>query len=74
MPVFDFIRNSDGAKGSKRLVEVNVASIHPNPYQPRATFDEESIAELARMLGGVKITDAVYRNAREMKEIADAVR
>ena len=21
MPVFDFIRNSDGAKGSKRLVE-----------------------------------------------------
>ena len=48
MPVFDFIRNSDGAKGSKRLVEVNVASIHPNPYQPRATFDEESIAELAQ--------------------------
>ena len=46
MPVFDFIRNSDGAKGSKRLVEVNVASIHPNPYQPRATFDEESIANL----------------------------
>lgn len=50
MPVFDFIRNSDGAKGSKRLVEVNVASIHPNPYQPRATFDEESIAELAQSI------------------------
>ena len=47
MPVFDFIRNSDGAKGSKRLVEVNVASI---PYQPRATFDEESIAELAQSI------------------------
>ena len=50
MPVFDFIRNSDGAKGSKRLVEVNVASIPPNPYQPRATFDEESIAELAQSI------------------------
>lgn len=50
MPVFDFIRNSDGAKGSKRLVEVSVASIHPNPYQPRATFDEESIAELAQSI------------------------
>lgn len=50
MPVFDFIRSSDGAKGSKRLVEVNVASIHPNPYQPRATFDEESIAELAQSI------------------------
>lgn len=50
MPVFDFIRNSDGVKGSKRLVEVNVASIHPNPYQPRATFDEESIAELAQSI------------------------
>lgn len=50
MPVFDFIRNSDGAKGSKRLVEVNIASIHPNPYQPRATFDEESIAELAQSI------------------------
>ena len=50
MPVFDFIRNGDGAKGSKRLVEGNVASIHPNPYQPRATFDEESIAELAQSI------------------------
>ena len=50
MPVFDFIRNSDGAKGSKRLVEVNVASIDPNPYQPPATFDEESIADLAQSI------------------------
>ena len=56
MPVFDFIRNSDGAKGSKRLVEVNVASIHPNPYQPRATFDEESIAELAQSIQQVGLS------------------
>ena len=35
---------------------------------------EESIQELARMLGGVKITDTVLQNAKEMKEMADAVR
>ena len=35
---------------------------------------EESIAELARMLGGVRITDTVLQNAREMKDMADAVR
>ena len=34
---------------------------------------EESIQELARMLG-VKITDTVLQNAKEMKEMADAVR
>uniref|UniRef100_UPI004057B8E0 DNA repair protein RecN n=1 Tax=Agathobacter sp. TaxID=2021311 RepID=UPI004057B8E0 len=31
---------------------------------------EESILELARMLGGVEITDAVVKNAKEMKELA----
>ena len=32
---------------------------------------EEMVAELARLLGGVKITDAVLDNAREMKELAE---
>lgn len=32
--------------------------------------DEESIQELARMLGGVEITDKVVENAREMKKMA----
>ena len=31
---------------------------------------EESVHELARMLGGVEITDAVVKNAQEMKELA----
>ena len=31
---------------------------------------DESIHELARMLGGVEITDAVLENAQEMKELA----
>jgi DNA repair protein RecN (Recombination protein N) len=32
--------------------------------------ETESINELARMLGGVEITDTVYQNAKEMKEMA----
>lgn len=33
--------------------------------------ETESIEELARILGGVEITDAVYQNAKEMKELAE---
>ncbi|MGL5436088.1 MAG: DNA repair protein RecN [Lachnospiraceae bacterium] len=32
--------------------------------------DQQMITELARLLGGAKITDAVRQNAREMKELA----
>lgn len=32
--------------------------------------EEDSISELARMLGGVEITDVVVKNALEMKELA----
>ena len=32
--------------------------------------EEESVKELARMLGGVKITEAVLQNAREMRALA----
>lgn len=35
---------------------------------------EDSIRELARMLGGVRITDTVLESAREMKDLADTVR
>ncbi len=36
----------------------------------RLLDEEESVGELARILGGAKITDAVMQNAREMKELA----
>jgi DNA repair protein RecN (Recombination protein N) len=36
----------------------------------RRLGDEDCIGELARMLGGVEITDTVYQNAREMKQMA----
>lgn len=38
--------------------------------QIRRLGDEESIQELARILGGAQITDAVLNSAREMKELA----
>ncbi len=36
--------------------------------------EEDSVTELARMLGGVKITDTVLESAKEMKELADAAK
>lgn len=38
----------------------------------RRLTEEESITELARLLGGVRVTDAVLNNAREMKKLAKA--
>ena len=43
--------------------EATVSRIHP-------LTDAESVEELARMLGGVEITDTVLENAREMKKLA----
>lgn len=36
----------------------------------RRLNDDDCVKELARMLGGVEITDTVYQNAREMKQMA----
>lgn len=43
--------------------ETTISTIRPLEW-------EESVKELARMLGGVKITDTVLENAKEMKELA----
>lgn len=40
--------------------------------QIRKLKKEEEIEELARILGGARITDAVMKNAEEMKALADA--
>lgn len=50
MPVFDFLKENKSPEAVKQLVELPVAKIRPNPYQPRTTFDEESIAELAQSI------------------------
>ena len=51
------------------LIEKTVENqeTHSNIYK---LSHEESVHELARMLGGVEITDAVVKNAQEMKELA----
>jgi ParB family chromosome partitioning protein len=33
---------------SERVQEIKLEDIRPNPYQPRKTFDEEALNELAR--------------------------
>lgn len=40
----------------------------------RRLKEEETVKELARLLGGVEITEAVLQNAREMKELASRTR
>lgn len=40
----------------------------------RLMGEEESVDELARILGGAKITDAVIENAKEMKELAKQIK
>ena len=35
------------ARGSSAINEVPLAQISPNPEQPRTSFDEEALAELA---------------------------
>ena len=52
----------------EKSVENNetISRIHP-------LNEEESVQELARMLGGVEITDAVIQNAREVKALAQRI-
>ncbi len=50
MPIFDFLKEAPSPELARQLVELPVDQIRPNPYQPRTTFDEESIAELAQSI------------------------
>lgn len=43
----------DIAHSQRKLLELPIQSILPNPNQPRLTFDEESIAELAQSISQV---------------------
>ncbi|MDD6481684.1 MAG: DNA recombination protein RecN, partial [Lachnospiraceae bacterium] len=55
------------------LIEKSVE--HQSTYSRiKRLKEEESIEELARMLGGVEITDTVMQSAREMKQMAARVR
>ena len=51
------------------LIEKNVENMETTTRIRRLSY-EDSVEELARMLGGVKITEAVLKNAAEMKHLA----
>ncbi|MCR5580836.1 MAG: DNA repair protein RecN [Pseudobutyrivibrio sp.] len=53
------------------LIEKNVENGH-TISGIKKLYDDETVTELARMLGGSAITDAVITNAKEMKELAEA--
>ncbi|MDR0840177.1 MAG: ParB/RepB/Spo0J family partition protein [Christensenellaceae bacterium] len=51
MPVFDFLKEKDrDEENSKRLEQIPIGTILPNPNQPRVTFDDAGIAELAQSI------------------------
>ncbi len=49
MPKIDLFRERQDSR-EKLLTEIPIEQIRPNPSQPRVTFDEESIAELAQSI------------------------
>ena len=68
MPVFDFRKDAKTEGNDRKLTEIPVASIRRNPYQPRVTFDEESIAELAQSIRQVGlIQPLVVRKAPDAR-------
>lgn len=53
MALFDFLNKDNKDKkneSGRQLTELSVSLIVPNPNQPRKTFDDESIAELAQSI------------------------
>ncbi|NPA37937.1 MAG: ParB/RepB/Spo0J family partition protein [Chlorobi bacterium] len=43
------------AKASAAIIEVDISDIEANPWQPRTTFDEEKLAELAKSIKEIGI-------------------
>ena len=72
MAVFDFIKDAParGQTEDKRLAQIPIQRIQPNPNQPRHTFDEESIAELAQSIRQVGlIQPLIVRRAGDHYEL-----
>ena len=70
MAVFDFLRDSTSRDSGKKLEEIQVSKIVPNPNQPRKTFDDESIAELAQSIRQVGlIQPLVVRRQGDVYEL-----
>ena len=50
---FEFTLRPRTTESQRRLLEIPVEKIVPNPNQPRVTFDDETIAELAQSISQV---------------------
>ena len=55
---YTFLKIEKHQKGTETITE-----IHP-------LEGDDSVRELARLLGGAELTQAVFENAKEMKELA----
>ena len=74
MGLFDIFREKS-AETDRSLEELPVSRIIPNPSQPRRTFDEESIAELARSIEQVGlIQPLVVRKSGQFYELVSGER
>ena len=77
MALFDFLKDKKSgtagaqpAEAKRQLVELALDSIVPNPAQPRKTFDDESISELAQSIRQVGlIQPLVVRKNGETYEL-----
>lgn len=58
------------AMADTHFVIEKISSAKETETRIRRLSDEQSTEELARMLGGVEITQAVLANAKEMKQLA----
>lgn len=79
MALFDFLKDKKSgtagaqpAEAKRQLVELALDSIVPNPAQPRKTFDDESISELAQSIRQVGLIQplVVRKNGETYKLIA----
>ena len=50
---FEFTLRPRTTESQRRLLEIPVEKIVPNPNQPRVTFDDDTIAELAQSISQV---------------------
>ena len=62
----DYIYDYISEERKKEIAYMNIV----DTYNRTGLDQESSIRELARLLGGAQITDAVLENAREMKKLA----
>ena len=52
---FEFTLRPRTTESQRRLLEIPVEKIVPNPNQPRVTFDDDTIAELAQSISQVAL-------------------